>query len=63
MSWLEPRKGSLHFILSDNGNYDFDVKVKRCGFVGFMNVIDGEYLGCVFFFRVKEKEKNTFSIE
>ena len=53
----------MHFILSDNGNYDFDVKVKRCGFVGFMNVIDGEYLGCVFFFRVKEKEKNTFSIE
>ena len=53
----------MHFILSDNGNYDFDVKVKRCGFVGFVNdVIDGEYLGCVFCFRVKEKEKDTFYI-
>ena len=54
----------MHFILSDNGNYNFDVKVKRYGFVGFINdVIDGEYLGCVFCFRVKEKEKDTFSIE
>ena len=53
----------MHFILSDNGNYDFDVKVKCCRFVGFVNdVIDGEYLGCVFCFRVKEKEKDTFYI-
>ena len=37
MSWLQSRKGSLNFILSDNGNYDFDVKVGRCGFVGFVN--------------------------
>ena len=27
MSLLQRRKGGLHFILSDNGNYDFDVKV------------------------------------
>ena len=37
MSWLQPRNGGLHFILNDNGNYDFDVKVERCGFVGFVN--------------------------
>ena len=37
MSWLQPRKGGLYFILSDNGNYDFDVKVRRCGFLGFVN--------------------------
>ena len=37
MSWLQSRKGSLNFILSDNGNYDFDVKVGHCGFVGFVN--------------------------
>ena len=44
MSWLQPRKEDLHFILSDNGNYDFDVKVGDCGFVGFINdVIDNDY--------------------
>ena len=37
MSWLQPRNGGLHFILNDNGNYDFDVKVERCEFVGFVN--------------------------
>ena len=41
INWLQPKKGGLHFILSDNDNYDFDVKVGRCGFVGFVNdVID-----------------------
>ena len=29
MSWLQPRKERL-FILSDNGNYDFDVKFEYC---------------------------------
>ena len=59
MSWLQPRKGSLHFILSDNNYYDFDVKVRRCGFVGFVNdVIDYGCLECVFCFRIKEKEKD-----
>ena len=48
MSWLQPRKRGLHFILSDNGNYDFDIKVRCCGFVSFINdVID---CGCFFFF-------------
>ena len=37
MSWLQPRKWGLHFILSDNSNYDFDIKVRRYGFVGFIN--------------------------
>ena len=51
MSWLQPRKGGLHFILSDNGNYDFDIKVRRCEFVGFINdLIDCRCLECVFFF-------------
>ena len=35
LSWLQLRKEGLHFILSDNGDYDFDVKVGHCGFVGF----------------------------
>ena len=48
----------MHFILSDSGDYDFDVKVGRCGFVGFVNeVIDCGCLGCVFCFKIKEKEK------
>ena len=61
MSWLHPRKGGLHFILNDNGNYDFDVKVEHCRFVSFVNdVIVCECLGYVFCFRIKEKEKDTF---
>ena len=63
MNWLQPRKGGLHFILSDNGNNDFDDKVERCEFVGFVNdVIDCGCLRCVFCFIVKEKEKDTFRI-
>ena len=63
MSWLQPMKGGLHFILNDNSNYYFDAKVERCEFVGFVNgVIDFECLGCVFVFRIKEKEKATFYI-
>ena len=48
----------MHFILSDNGNYDFDVKVGHCGFVGFLND-ENDYgcLGCLFCFRIKEKRK------
>ena len=53
----------MHFILSDNGNYDFDIKVKRCRFVGFVkDVIDCGCLGCVFCFRIKKKERDTFYI-
>ena len=63
MTWLQPRKGGLHFILSDNSNYDFDIKVERCEFVSFVNdMIDYKCLGCVFCFRIKEKEKDTFYI-
>ena len=41
------REGGLHFILSDNGNYDFDVKVERCGLVDFLKaMIDCGCLGC-----------------
>ena len=62
MSWLQPRKKRL-FILSDNGNYDFDVKFEYCEFMGFVNdVIDFECLGCVFCFRIKVKEKDIFYI-
>ena len=51
MSWLQSRKGGLHFILSDNGNYDFNIKVKHYEFMGFTNdVIDFGCLECVFCF-------------
>ena len=63
MSWLQPRKEALHLILNNNGNYDLGVKVRCCGFVVFVNnVIDYEYLECVFYFRIKEKGKNAFYI-
>ena len=63
MSWLQPRKGVLHFILNYNNNYDFDVKVGHCGFVSFVNdVIDCGCLGYIFCFRIKEKENDTFYI-
>ena len=53
----------MHFILSDNGNYDFGVRDGRCRFVGFINdVIDCECLEYVFCFRIKEKEKDTLYI-
>ena len=63
MSWPQPRKGGLYFILSDNGKYDFDVKVERCGFVSFVNdVIDCKCLKCVFCFKITKKKRNTHSI-
>ena len=63
MSWSQPRKWDLHFILSDNGNYDFDVKVGHCGFVGFVNeVIDCGCLECVYFVLELRKKRNTHSI-
>ena len=65
MSWLQAKKGGLHFILSDNSNYDFDIKVGSCKFVGFVNDVDVIDCGClkyVFCFRIKEKEKDTFYI-
>jgi len=56
-------EANLHFILSYNDNYNFDVKDKRCGFVSFVNdVIDCGCLGCIFCFRIKAKEKDTFYI-
>ena len=63
MSCLQPKKGDLHFILSDNSNNDFDIMVECCGFEGFINnVIDCGCLECVFYFRIKEKEKVIFYI-
>ena len=57
------KEKGLHFILNNNGNYDFDIKVGRYGFVGFVNdVIDCGCLRCVFCFKIKEKEKDTFYI-
>ena len=51
----------LHFILSDCGN--FDIKVKRCKFVGFVkDVTDCGCLRCIFCFRIKDKEKEEFYI-
>ena len=49
ISWLQPKQESLHFILSNNNNYDFDIKVRLYGFVGFVNyVIDCEM--CTLFY-------------
>ena len=57
MSWLQPRKRGLYFILSDNGKYNFDVKVGHCGFVSFVNdVINCRCLGYVLYFKIAEKE-------
>ena len=51
MSWLQPRNGGLYFILNDNSNYDFDVKVERWEFVGFVNdVINCECLGYIYIY-------------
>ena len=62
MSWLQPRKMGLYFILSDNSKYNFDIKVGHCGFVSFINdVIDCGYLRYVLYFKITEKEK-THSI-
>ena len=64
MSWLQPKKETLHFISGDNGNFDFHIKVGLCRFVGFVN--DVTNCGClvyVFCFRIKEKEKDTFNIK
>ena len=65
MSQLQPKKGDLHFILNNNSNYNFDVKVGSYEFVDFVSdvdVIDYGSLKCVFCFKIKEKEKNTFYI-
>ena len=48
----------MHFILSDNGNYDFDVNVRCCRYVDLVNdVIDYGCLRCVFCFRIKGKKR------
>ena len=55
----------LYWVTTDNSNYDFDVKVRSCRFVDFVNnvdVIDYGYLKCIFCFRIKNKEKYTFYI-
>ena len=60
---LATTKGGLSFILSDNNNYNLDVKVEYCRFVGFVNeMIDYECLEYVFCFKIEEKEKDTFYI-
>ena len=59
MSWPQPKKGGLHFILNDNENYYFDAKVGCCEFIGFINdVINYGCLECVFCSRIKEKDKD-----
>ena len=61
MNWLQPRNGGLHFILNDNSNYDFDVKVERYGFVGFVNdVINCECLGYIYILELRRKRKIHF---
>ena len=62
MSWLQPRKGGLHFILNDNGNYDFDVKVGHCGFVGFVNDVIDYGVWDVYFVLELRRKRKTHSI-
>ena len=54
----------MHFILSDNGNYDLDIKIGHYGFVDFIN--DVIHFGCLEYiicFRIKgKKKKKTHSI-
>ena len=53
----------MPFILSDKGNYDFDIKVGCCGFVCFVNnMIECECLRCIFFFLELKKKRKTHSI-
>ena len=62
MNWLQPRKGGLHFILNDNINHNFDVKIGHCKFVGFVNdVIDCGCLDMYFVLELRKKRK-THSI-
>ena len=63
MSWLQPRKGGLYFTLSDNNEYNFDVKVRHYGFVSFVNdVINYGCLRCVFCFKITKKNKKEKDI-
>ena len=63
MSWLQPRNGSLYLRVSDNGKYDFDVKIGRCEFVDFVNdMIDCGCLVCVFCFKITKIKRKTYSI-
>ena len=62
MNWLQPRKRGMHFILSDNGNYDLDIKIGHYGFMDFIiDVIDFGCLEYIICFRIKEKKKKTHS--
>ena len=49
----------LNIYIDNNNNYDFDVKVKRCGFVGFVyDVINCECLGYIYIFlELRRKRK------
>ena len=38
MSWLQPKEEDLHFQLSDNGNYNFDVKIIKCNLSYFLSL-------------------------
>ena len=67
MNWLQPRKRGMHFILSDNGNYDLDIKIGHYGFMDFIiDVIDFGCLEYIICFRIKgkkKKKKDTFYIK
>ena len=62
MSWLQPRKQALHFIMGDNDNYDFDVKVGCCGFVGFVNDVIDYGVWDVYFVLELRRKRKTHSI-
>ena len=54
----------MHFILSDNDNYDFVLRLDVVNWWVFVKVvIDYEFLIYVFHFKIKEKEKDKFFIK
>ena len=62
-SWLQPRRGVciLYWVTTTAITILMLINVKCCRFVGFVkDVIDFGFLRCVFYFRIKEKEKTHF---
>ena len=62
MSWLQPRKETLHFILGVHGNYNFHSKVGLCRFVGFVNDVSTAGVWDMYFVLKLRRKEKTHSI-
>ena len=62
MSWLQPRKEGLHFILNNSGNYDFDLKFEHCEFVGFVMMWLIVSVWSMYFVLKLRRKKGTFYV-